>query len=253
MNWSKVKTALIIMFSLINVFLIIWNMTLRHESRVVNVTAIEYAESILAERGISVPGGMIEEEIPDIRPVMVKNVMADEAEFLGAILGNKYEKRENVFSNGIRSVKLMGNAFEIEENTSVSGAEEAKKWLTSMGFELNDTIKTEEKGKVFIAGVYKGREIFGSKITVETLGETVKAHGSFFYVVENSEKDGEIRHITSVLPKLIQEGISDCSVASIKTGYMVITEGERFTESGANPAYRILLSDGREIFYSATK
>ena len=253
MNWSKVKTVLIIMFSLINIFLIIWNVNLNREKYAVNEKTIETAEKLLKERGISVPSGMIEEEIPDIRPVVVKNVMADEAQFLGDILGSKYEKQENVFKNGKRSVKIEGNYFEIEEKISINNSDEAKKWLISLGFDMNDTIKSEEKGMVKFVSVYKGKEIFGSEITVSTGGKTAKARGSFFYVIENTEKDADILHVTSVLPKLIQEGISDCSVLSIKTGYRIVTEGEKFAEAGANPAYKILLSNGREIFYNATK
>lgn len=253
MNWSKIKTVLIILFSLINVFLIIWNVSLKQESRVVNEKTIEYAENLLEERGISMPEGMIDEEIPEIHPVMVKNVMAREAEFLGDILGEKYNKHDNVFDNGKRSVKLEGNHFEIEESVRLDNGDDAKKWLTSMGLDMKDTIKSEAKGEVEFASVYKGKEIFGSKITVKLGDKTAKATGSFFYVVENSEKDADIRHITSVLPKLIQEGITDCSVLSIKTGYHVVTDGEKFSEAGANPTYRILLSDGREFFYKATK
>ncbi len=253
MNWSKIKTVLIIMFSLINIFLIIWNIASEQESRVVNEKAIEYAENLLAERGIAIPDGMIDEEIPDIRPVMVENAMADEAKFLGDILGEKYEKHENVFRNENRSVKLDGNYFEIEEKIFLNNAAEAKEWLITMGLDMKNTIKSEEKGKFEFVSVYKGREIFGSKITVESYATGTKAYGSFFCVVENSEKDADIRHITSVLPKLIREGIENCTVASIKTGYTVINAGEKFSESGATPTYRILLSDGREIFYNATK
>ena len=253
MNWSKVKTVLIIMFSLINIFLIIWNISINKEKYVVNEKTIKTAERLLEKRGISVPDGMIEEGIPDIRPVVVKNVMADEAKFLGDVLGSKYEKHENVFANGKRSVKIEGNYFEIEEKISINTADEAKEWLTSLGIDMKNTIKSEEKGKVEFISVYKGKEIFGSKITVVTGEKTAKATGSFFYVIENTEKDADILHVTSVLPKLIQEGISDCSVLSIKTGYRVVTEGEKFSEAGANPTYKILISDGREIFYNATK
>ena len=253
MNWNKIKTVLIFLFLAIDIFLVIWNITLRHKAGVVDDKTIEDMSVLLHERGIKIPEGLIDEEIPDINGVTVRNVMASEAEFVGNILGKKYEKNDNVFFTSGCSVEIKGNEFVIESNRKVKSAEEAEKWLISIGFDLRDTVKAEHRGEYVIKSVYKGHEIYGSRISVKSEDNKTVAYGSFFYVVEGSETETDIRHATAVLPRLIQEGISNCSVSSVDIGYRVDNVGSKFSEAGATPTYRILLSDGREIFYNATK
>lgn len=253
MNWKKIKTVLIFLFLAIDIFLIIWNIMLRHEALVVDERTISDTSMLLEKRGIKIPDGIIDEEIPEINGISVRNVLASEAEFVGGILGKRYEKENNVFYNDECSVEINGNSFVIESNVKIKNAEEAEKWLEELGFDLKDTVKAEYRGELIIKSVYKGYDIYGSRISVKVKGNTTVAYGSFFYVIEGSENKTEIRHATSVLPRLIQEGIANCSVSAVNVGYKVDSADNKFAEATATPTYRILLSDGREIFYNATK
>ena len=253
MNWNKIKTVLIFLFLAIDIFLVIWNIGLRQEGRVVDKNTIENMSELLLDRGIKIPDGIIDDEIPEIKGITVENIMASEAEFVGGILGNKYKKEENVFSNDECSVKIEGNHFSIVSDHVVGSAEEARAWLSSIGFDLKNTVTAEYRGEYIIKSFHKGYEIYGSRIAVKSENGETRAEGSFFYAVEGSENPTDIRHSTAVLPKLIQEGIANCSVSSVNVGYMVESAGSKFSEANATPTYRILLSDGREIFYNATK
>ncbi len=252
MNWAKIKTVLIVLFLVIDIFLVIWNVALRREAKIVDEEVLRSTEELLATRGINVPEGILKEGIPDIKRVIVKNVLGNEASFVGGILGRKYTKSGNVFYNDECSVEITGDSFRITENVRIKNAEDAEKWLEKKGLDLKDTIKAEYRGEFVFRSMYKGMEVFGSRISVKTEDGKATAYGRLYYVAENSETETNVRHATSVLPKLIQEGIANCSVSSITPGYRVITEDGKFSEATASPAYRILLSDGREIFYNAT-
>ena len=104
MNWAKIKTVLIILFLLIDIFLVIWNVGLKNESRTVDGEVIKNTEELLLSRGINVPQGTLEEGIPDIKRIVVKNALGNEAEFIGEILGKNYRKDGNVFFNSECSV-----------------------------------------------------------------------------------------------------------------------------------------------------
>lgn len=253
MNWKKIKTVLIFLFLAIDIFLVIWNIMLRHESKVVDEETIINMAMLLEKRGIEIPEGIINEEIPEINGISVRNAMASEAEFVGNILGNRYKKDDNVFYNDVCSVKIEGNSFIIESETQINSGEEAVKWLEGLGFNLEDTVKAEYRGEFLIKSVYKGHDIFGSRIFVKSEDGKTTAYGSFYYVIEGSETETDISHASSVLPRLIREGISDCAVSSVSVGYKVDDLESKFVEASANPTYRIMLSDGREIFYNATK
>ena len=253
MNWSKVKTVLIILFLAIDIFLVIWNIRLQNEAGAVGKKTIENTAKLLAARGIELPEGTVTEQIPELKGISVRNAVASEAEFVGNVLGGRYKKEDNTFYNENSMVKITGNSFEIESNVTIKSAADAEKWLEELGFSLKDTVKAEYRGEFVIRSTYKGREIYGSKISVKPEGGKTRAYGSFFYVIEDSETDDDIVHVTAVLPKLIQEGISNCSVSSVKIGYRVENSEGKFAEATAKPAYKILLSDGREIFYNATK
>ncbi len=253
MNWSKIKTVLIFLFLAIDIFLVIWNIFLRQESKIVDEAVIANTKELLSERGINIPEGTIDDDIPDINRVVVRNALANEAEFIGNILKKNYEKNGNVFSSGNCSVEIKGDSFKITEKIKIKNISDAEKWLAGKGIKLEDTVKAEYRGEYIFKSMYKGHEVFGSSISVKMEEEEATAYGKLYYVVENSETETRLIHATAVLPKLIREGIANCTVSSVTLGYMAVTDGSKFTEANANPAYKILLSDGREIFYNATK
>lgn len=253
MNWPKIKTALIFMFLVIDLFLFVWNISLQKDSLSVDKNTVENTKKLLYDRGIMISDGLIDLEIPEIGSVIVRNSMANQAEFIGNILGGGYIKEGNVFYKDNRSVTINGNKFVITQEGEVDSLDEAEKWLSAMGFNLEDTVRTEYKGGYVFRTVHKGFEVFKSRILVENKDGELKAEGSLFYIIEDKEKKGENVHVSSVLPKLIKEGVGGQRITSITTGYLPVIEEGVFSEADAVASYRILLSDGREFFYSASK
>ncbi len=253
MNWPKMKTALIFMFLIIDLFLLVWNVTLHKESIEVDKSTIENTKKLLSDRGILLADGIIEQDIPDIGSVMVENSMANQAEFIGGILGNGYVKEGNSFIKEERSVTISKNSFEINDSGEIKSLDEAEKWLTSMGFDLSDTVRTAYKGGFVFRTVYKGFEVFKSRIVVENQDGCVYAKGSLFYIIKDTEKRSENVHISSVLPRLLKEDIGEGKISSVTTGYLPVTEEGVFREANARAVYRILFSDGREFYYNASK
>lgn len=253
MNWPKMKTALIVMFWVIDLFLLVWNVSLKKESVAVDKNTVQNTIKLLSDRGIEVSDGIIEEETPEIGSVTVRNSMANQAEFLSDILGQGYLKDGDKFYTEKRQVRINKNSFEITEKREIESLEDAEKWLSSMGFDLKDTVRTKYKGGYIFRTMHNGFEVFKSRITVGNKDGFASAEGSFFYITESGEGKGENVHVSSVLPALIKEGISGQKITSISAGYLPVFEDGAFSESKAGAVYRILLSDGREFFYSAEK
>ena len=66
--------------------------------------------------------------------------------------------------------------------------------------------------------------------------------------------ESPIIHITSILPKLLGEGITSGEIIEINLGYKnALDTGEKYSEITANPFYEIVLSDGRKYYYNASK
>lgn len=255
MNWSRIKTILIGLFLVIDLFLLIFNTTLRREGRTVSDRVIEDTQAVLSAQGITVSRALLSAKTPDMSRLSAENVLADEAAFLGRVLGSGYTKDGQTFTRGDKTVTLSGNTFVLREKRRISSVAEAGEWLSDQGFDLSATAQTEYNGLYVFRTMYSGLEVFGSRITARQEGDEAVAEGSFLYIrgAEN-EKQSQTRHITSVLPRILAEGAKSCEVVGVYPGYMCIQSmQERFTEATANPVYRIVLSDGQEFFYNALK
>ncbi len=254
MNWSKIKTALICLFLAIDLFLVGWDITHLRGKSTVDDEVIENTVSLLRDRGIIVSREVVDNKTPRIGTLTAKNPVADEADFIGKILGKGYIKDGNRFYKAGKEAELFGSAFKITENIKISSVDEAKKWLEDNGISMSDTVQTEYMGSYIFRTFYMGYELFGSKITVRTEGENTVAEGTVLYVTEAQAAKEELLHSTSVLPELVSDGVKACEIISITPGYMCIsTNDEGFSEAVASPVYRILLSDGSELFYNAIK
>ncbi len=255
MNWSRIKTVLIGLFLVMDVFLLIFNTALRHQERTVSDRVIDDTLTVLSQQGLTVSRALLCAETPHMSRLSAENVLADEAAFLGRVLGSGYEKDGQTFSRSGKTVILSGNTFVFREKRTIASADEAFRWLSDNGFDLSDTAQTEYQGQYVFRTMYDKLEVFGSRITVSQAGDEAVAEGSFLYIrgTEN-EKKSRPRHITFVLPRLLKEGVSNAEIVGIYPGYMC-AQGtkERFTEATANPVYRIVLSTGEEFFYNALK
>lgn len=254
MNWSKIKTALICLFLAIDLFLVCWDVMHLRGKSTVDDEVIENTVSLLRDRGIAVSKEAVDNKTPKIGTLTAKNPTADEAEFIGKILGKGYVKDGNRFYKEGKEVELSKSAFKITENIKIASVEDTKKWLEDNGIALSDVVQTEYMGSYIFRTFYMGYEVFGSKITVRTEGDSTVAEGTVLYVTEAEGAEKEILHSTSVLPRLVSDGAENCEIISITPGYMCIsTSDEGFSEAVASPVYRIRLSDGSELFYDAIK
>lgn len=254
MNWPKIKTVLICLFLVIDLFLAGWDISQRHGKNTVTEDVIENTITLLEDRTIKVSPELIRRSVPNMETVTAKNAMADEAEFIGEILGSGYAKEDNRFYISGKEVIVDANSFKIIEDKTVNSLEEAKKWLEDNGFDLSGTVETEYMGSYVFKTVYNGFELFESNITVKREENKTIAEGSFLYASESGAKNEKILHVTSVLPRLISDGVQNSEITNITPGYMCMSVGDaRFTEATASPVYRIILSDGREFFYDAAK
>lgn len=254
MNWPKIKTVLICLFLVIDIFLAGWDIALHRGKSKVSEEVIENTVSLLADRTITVSPSLLSRSVPKISTVTAKNPMADEAGFIGKILGTGYIKDENRFLKPGKEVELSDNSFVIKEKKKITSLSEARAWLSDNGFDLSGTVQTEYMGSYLFRTVYSGFELFKSSITVTCDGETSVASGMLLYVEDSDPPKEEILNVTSVLPRLVTDGAANCEIIGISPGYMcTAAPGERFSETGAIPVYRILLSDGREFFYEAVR
>lgn len=254
MNWPKIKTVLICLFLAIDLFLAGWDIALHRGKSKVSEEVIENTVSLLADRSITVSPSLLGRTVPKISQVTAKNPTADEAGFIGKILGTGYIKDGNRFYKPGKEVELSDNSFTIKENKKIGSLSEARSWLSDNGLDLSGTVQTEYMGSYLFRTVYSGYELFESGVTVTCDGENTTASGMLLYVEGGSGKNEEILHVTSVLPRLVSDGAVNCEIIGITPGYMcTAAPDERFSETGAIPAYRILLSDGREFFYEAVQ
>ena len=152
---------LICLFLAIDIFLAGWDIALRRGKSRVSDEVVENTVSLpCGTRTITKASpSFIRRSAPRITTVTAKNPMADEAGFIGKILGTGYVEDGNRFYKPGKEVELSDNSFIIKEQKKIASLSEARAWLSDNGFDLSGTVQTEYMGSYLFRTVYSGFEL----------------------------------------------------------------------------------------------
>lgn len=249
MNWKRIKNILIILFAIINLFVIFTLYQSEQKKITVSTKTIEEMVSVLKKNSIDIDKELIPEKTTIIKAVVLKNAISSEEEFKKAVLNNGETP-----SNG-RTVSIIGDEFTITDLYKPTNIEQAEKWLGSMGIDLSFAKGQKTESGYRFTQSFDGYPIFSSFIDVKVTNEGTTVLGS--WAVPQKVKGSpaiDIKHVVSVFPNLIADETrpQKCTIIAVDLGYgQGAANGETYKESAAAPYWRITTADGREYFFEA--
>ncbi len=268
MYWSKVKTALIALFALINIFLVITIIYNSAKDRKEERRMIESAVSVLQKNNIEVSVDQVPEKTEKMKVIAVQSYTYDKQELAKKLVGAEtaVETRGaySRFEDGERSLSVKNNLFYFEDKSSspVQVDEQTVKsttgQLADLGFDMTDVYTKVSSGEIEYTALLDGREIFANNLRVVP-GQNGPASigGSWITVIQGEEKKFEVSPAYIALLNFLRDDDRPTNrpvkITAIELGYSVmlgIAEVDYIT-ADAVPTWRIEINNGIDFFYDA--
>lgn len=233
MNWARIKNIAILVFVLINLFLIIKYLNLFPKDEYLSDKQIQTAKNILAQNNISVKCS-IDRKIYYVSKLNVSTESIYDA-IINKLFGKRVDKYQNEFESSIYHLKIVNQTLFLESK------------YYQDPFELFDLSKSDYKkdfNNTYIQ-IYKGYPIFDSKLEIKKEKEWTLY--TFTKVIPHGFEIKKNRAISSLeaIFNLLNQKKGIKKIENIKFGFYL--KDFNIIQGQAVPAWRIV-ADG-EVFY----
>lgn len=240
MNWNKMKTFLIVLFSLINIFLIITMLTKDYKEAVVPQETINDTVEILFNRGISID----KELIPDTTNNM-----------------ESFSMQTMDFTKLSDDVRIVGSReFDFFMSGEIEDAQDVEDMLEERGIVYVDFVgDTKDITSLSAQEVIDGYKIFGSYLEISVSDGVANVKGSWLTPSSEphvSKDESEPVHVPGILIDYISNPDrpqTPHSITAIDFGYYVprYELGAEVQKLTAHPCWRITTDSGQSFHYDS--
>ena len=266
MYWYKVKSALIILFLAINIFLlarigyVAYSENRQKQQELTTIVSVLRRDNVTISEAI-IPSGSVK-----LNSLSVENILTDENTFVSAILGKGIliaDKEAHSYSSGSETLEISGNRFYYHNSAAgmnvtpnQENAEQIKLWLSEKGFYTDQVKYTLDTTRISYRIMPGGNQFFDAEITVIP-GErgVISMSGSWVTPSLNTDTEYKPGPATDALIAFYRDPDrpQQCEISSIRAGYGVwlgdYTVSYKTAE--AVPVWRIKLSNGQSFYYDA--
>ncbi len=242
MNWEKLKTFLIVLFSLINVFLIASLILMTQRGNPISEETIRDTVDILSENGIT----LNEKHIPRPQKAM------ENIQLTAMAYTDTFPKS---------AMRDADGTFTLSYNTVAKSNRDVKKLLSNSELTLPGLTFDKEfsDGTTYAHQEVSGYEIFGAYLEARTTSDGTQLKGIWYSPLSEpvrSDSTGDVVPITSILIEFISNPNrpdGEQTIIDIQYGYHIPSydSGVTHLTVTAVPSWRILLSGGEQFYYDA--
>ena len=269
MNWSRVKTILIILFLCTDLFLVAIYMTSRYSATTISGEMIENTVSALKNNKITINPDIIPRKIQSIPYAEAENAIPDYESFAKKLLGNNLNKIDYGYSGDYGTVTFYGDRFNYQKNPDAfiltdsitinkeqTAKDVASADLKQLGFDLSKaTVSASKKnGNFTVVFENKANElpIFNSRVTVElSKYGVVSISGIWFNQTENTGNDTELKKVTSALIQFIPQLPDGGEIVKLQMGYNIFDKESFHKSATLIPVWHITCKDGSTYLLDA--
>lgn len=240
MEWSRIKTILIWVFAIVNIFLLSIYFKEANTGKTLDKEVIISTIEILRQNNISIDEDVLPDSFENVKVCSVENECAD----INSMLENtKLDKN---------SVTVDGNSFVYKPKEQIQ-RDDVEDMLKNAGLITTEEYKkVESDGYEYYYLKSENKVFFDSCIRVKIAdGEVEEIYGKN-WLKDRISEDG-VAEIVSPAEILIDfsaqyDGTDRITVNSVTAGYYI---GERTgnVKTTASPAWEISVSDGRKLYY----
>jgi len=262
MNWSRVKTVLIILFLCTDIFLLATYLTSKYASSTISSDVIESTVEVLKNSNITVDSSIIPQKIPSVESTDAKNVISDYEAFAKKFIGNNLSSVDFGYESVVGKITFFGDRFNFVKNPMLDAVtdvipvtdEKMAKDVTvsslqQAGFDLENAEITTEKTNsgytVTLENHANSLPIFNSQVIVELSKSGITSvAGIWFNESESQSSSNNIKSITSALIDFIPSVTDSAEIIGIELGYNIFDKASYHKSATLIPVWKVTLKDG---------
>ena len=253
MEWGKIKTILICIFAVVNIFLLYVYFGDAYTGKSINSDMIENTVKILNENNIDVDENIIPKTYENVKVCSVENKFKDINSMLEYIWKSCGE--DIIYGFNKNNVVVTNNTFECELDLSKDNGiteKNVEKELEKCGLlDFGKYTKSNSGNSIFFYTEYEGMSFFDSYIRVDFKnGKIAKIYGTnwLFDKVYEENMAKSISPVEILVDFASEYSGSSVKITDMQSGYYI---GERSAtvKATASPVWEISLSDGNKYYY----
>lgn len=265
MNWGRAKTILIILFLLIDIFLLTLLAVVQNNVSFIEDKTVKETVSVLNSRGIEVSQEQISTKREKDERLELENILLTPHTLAERFLGKNFEtaqENENgsVYIKGISTLFISENEFSLEENREVNYVfsfddtyNPLMKALKKLGFKKKDICFQDYYIKDGVCHItayqtFNDKKINSAKMIISSDGDGILNMSGRFYVnISSDESDKYLTDVTSVLCNMIYDPVyHNISVKKIEVRFVNEEENSENSKIYAYPVYVVADTKNRE-------
>ena len=238
MNWGKLKSFLIILFLLINIFLIVSMIVTDKVKTTIPNETIQDTVNILKRNGILIEPSIIDNTVKNVHDITLKPITKSD-NFTGKLIAGDL------------------NTFEMNFSKKVSNTEEMKNILSDASIKDYNVEKEFSDGFGTVLQKTGGYTIFDTLIEVESNGAGSRIMGEWYEVITKPKKDKNYDNIV-ILPSILinyisnkERPVGEQKITDIEYGYYVTNKNSDSVIYTAIPCWRIEVDNAMNFYYNA--
>ena len=242
MNWYRIKTVLIVLFALINIYLAFTLFFAAGRENAITQEVCDTAVSMLSKNGIAVDKKQIPLSVSPMANITLKNVLTDGFLEAAAEKGCQVGKSENQFS--IFAPAILSYEGNLESVCA--------QWLGDLGIDLSGAKFSANGSQFVITQSHRGFPIFESRLTVETDGEKpLSVKGTWFTVSQAGSYRMAVKNPVYVFGSFLGDAGGAEALEDITLGYSGLNFDSFYSEITAVPVWRLTDNAGKAYYYDA--
>ena len=267
MYWYKVKTLLIALFAVINVFLIAFIVHGKVRQDIYEKNEIQSLISVLKDNKIEVDDDILKVKAREIETATVENLTPSGDELAKKLLGSGYETVDGTPVNyvlGSKKVYVNGGKLYYKDESkmpdktiSEDKISVASDFLTQLGINTGFAEGKIAGEKIVFTYYFNKIPLFENTLYLKMNGSNVVEMGG--YVIGFKELDGKTIQIANVRNALIDflrdgtKGDEKQKIISVSLGYsaLLADSSVHFKNTETIPTYKITTDKNKVYYYDA--
>ena len=251
MNFSRAKSYLIVVFVIVNLFLV-YNLISMSSSDRISLDTIENTIEILNKKNIKIDREIIKKTPETMFYLNLKNPFATE-EYISNFKGNC-----TVSEEGFKFVPENKNIDFKYLLPSYDAAKQALSHFKDYGLEVKYTkcVGTLDMGEgIYSASFiqsFEGHDIYNTNIDIfYKEGSVLDSSGVYYEIFSFSAPDENIKTQAEILIRFANDFNEKCTIKSIESGYFTEPFKNEYSMISAIPCFKITIDNGNKYYYDA--
>ena len=265
MNFGRVKTLLILLFLIVNLFLIGYIFVTSNDITAPDRKTTKTTVEILKNRNITLNEKINLASAEKINNINLEAVTMDEKSFASKLLG-EFKAKGNNYKNDFGDLTITNGHFvwNVKESHNFSEFNEkqvkkyAVQFLNKHEFDtsllkITDVSLINGNYQVTFSHFFFDKELFNIKTKVYISGGGVyKIEGNIFSLVSLSGSEQTCNPINTLLNYSATKNIKEKEeIIEINSGYYTESNPEKYKSLSAQPCFEIVFADGKKLYFDA--